>query len=98
MLPKPSGLSRLGDFAEAGGKLIALEDESLPLRIAHKAIGGREVYFIINDSPEAISTRISLRGKGRYEEWDPATGEIRSVSGKHDMVLEPYHGKIYRSI
>ncbi len=78
-------------------KAVELEDESLPLRMAHRQIDGKDVYFIINDSGEKVSTRIALQAEGRMEEWDPASGEIKPVSDNPGIELLPYHGKIYRS-
>lgn len=78
-------------------KAVPLEDESTPIRIAHKQIEGKQVFYLINDSEEAISTRISLNTKRKLEEWDPASGEIRTVSNSIKLELLPYHGKIYRS-
>jgi hypothetical protein len=79
-------------------KAFALEDESLDLRMAHKKVDGKDVFFIINDSDETISTRINLRVRGKLEQWDPATGEVKRVSKKPEIILKPYHGKIYRTI
>ncbi|RLD66624.1 MAG: hypothetical protein DRI98_13320, partial [Bacteroidetes bacterium] len=78
-------------------KAVQLEDETLPLRIAHREIEGKEVFYIINDSEKAISTRVTLKAKGKFEEWDPATGEIYHVSSAPSIELLPYHGKVYRS-
>ncbi len=78
-------------------KAVQLEDETLPLRIAHREIEGKEVFYIINDSEKAISTRVTLKAKGKFEEWNPATGEIYHVSSAPSIDLLPYHGKVYRS-
>ena len=91
--------ARLEEILEGWlSKAVSLEDESLDLRIAHKNVHGKEVFFIINDSPVTTTTTITLKARGRLEEWDPATGEIRRVSRKTEIELKPYHGKIYRSM
>lgn len=76
---------------------VQLEDDLLPLRIAHREIEGKEVFYVINDSEEIVSTTITLNANGRLEEWDPATGGIQNVTHNPDIELLPYHGKIYRS-
>ncbi len=53
--------------------------------------------FTINDSEETITTGITFRSKGKFEEWDPATGEVRTVTNNPEVELLRYHGKIYRS-
>jgi len=78
-------------------KAVQLEKETLPLRMAHRYIGDRDVFYVINDSETFIDTRISFRVHGRLEEWDPATGKIRMVSNTSRVKLAPYHGRVYRS-
>jgi hypothetical protein len=78
-------------------KAVQLEDESLPVRMAHRKIDGRDVIFVLNDSKQEISTTLSLQVKGRLEEWDPATGNVRKVGNPTVLSLLPYHGKIYRT-
>jgi hypothetical protein len=78
-------------------KDIVLEDESLPLRLAHRKINEKDVFFVINDSREKVDTRMTLQAKGRLEEWDPASGEISPVGNPTAISLLPYHGKIYRT-
>ena len=79
-------------------KAVRLEDESYPLRIAHKKVNGRELFYIINDSETTVQTGVSFLAKGKFMEWDPATGEIYTVSNTPRIELRPYHGKIYRSL
>jgi hypothetical protein len=76
---------------------VQLEDESLPIRLAHRKIGGRDVIFVLNDSPAEVSTTMALQVKGRLEEWDPATAIVRAVGNPTVLSLSPYHGKIYRT-
>ena len=93
---KSNDLDRiLGGWLE---KDLVLEDESLPLRYAHREIDGHQVYFIINDSKSPQKTTITLNTSGKLEEWDPATGEINPIENPAGIELLPYHGKVYRSI
>ncbi|MCP4313290.1 MAG: hypothetical protein GY790_18690 [Bacteroidetes bacterium] len=79
-------------------KVIILEDESLNVGLAHKRIDGKDVFFVLNDSKEEIRTGITFNTRDKLEEWDPDTGEISSFSNGSQVVLKPYHGKIYRAI
>lgn len=76
---------------------MKLEDESLPVRIAHRQIENKDVFFIMNDSGRAISTGVTLKAPSHMEEWDPASGSILDVSNSFTISLLPYHAKIYRS-
>jgi hypothetical protein len=78
-------------------KEVKLEDESLPVRIAHRQIDNKDVYFIMNDSGNPVSTRVTLKAPSDMEEWDPASGSIMDVSNSFTISLLPYHAKIYRS-
>jgi hypothetical protein len=78
-------------------KAVQLEDESTPIRIAHKNIEGKELFYLINDSEETLSTNVTFATRGKLEEWDPASGEIHTISNTSQIELLPYHGKIYRS-
>jgi hypothetical protein len=78
-------------------KAIELSDESLPLRMSHRRINGRDLFFVFNDSRREVHTDMTLRAKGRLEEWDPKTGDINPVGNPASISLMPYHGKIYRT-
>lgn len=77
---------------------VEIEDNNLPLRLAHKKMEGKDVIFIINDSEEQISTNLTFTLKGDFEEWNPADGEVKQVGNKLRLDLKPYHGKIYKGI
>ncbi len=79
------------------GKEVNLEDELLPVRIAHRQIENKDVFFILNDSGKALSTKVTLKAPSEMEEWDPASGKILEVSNSFTINLLPYHAKIYRS-
>ena len=76
---------------------MKLADESQPVRIAHKAVNGRDVFFVMNDSNEAVRARVTFRTAGTLEQWDPATGEVRPALADGSVELGAYHGKVYRS-
>ena len=79
-------------------RAIVLEDESLNVGLAHKKIDGKDVFFVLNDSKEEVRTDITFNTRGKMEEWDPDTGEITSFTNGSQVVLKPYHGKIYSAI
>ncbi len=70
----PRVLDRI--LMEQLSKAIRLDDETIPLRMAHRRIKGREIFYIINDSEEYISTEITLQVQGKLEELEPYHGKI----------------------
>ncbi len=78
-------------------KPVSVENDMLPIRLAHKNIDGHEVVFIINDSNNEITTNLAFNLKGNFEEWDPITGNISELGVDFNLSLKPYHGKIYRT-
>ncbi len=74
---------------------VLVEEKKLPLRLAHKKVGSDDVFFLINDSHETIRTNIEFNIKGRVEQWDPESGKVSVISGMEEILLMPYHGKVY---
>lgn len=63
------------------------------LRVTHRRIEDREVYFLVNDSRAVWRGELGLpgaQGPGRW--WDPATGTSREVSDpcRIPLELEPH--------
>ncbi len=79
-------------------KAIVLGDESLHVGLAHKKIDGKDVYFLLNDSKDEIGTTVTFSTRGMLEEWDPDTGGITPLPNGSEIVLKPYHGKVYRTL
>ena len=69
---------------------VAVSDS--PLRTTHRRIAGKEVYFLVNDSPHSWAGDVSLSSTGNGELLDPATGRITpsSDAGSLSLSLEPY--------
>lgn len=69
-----------------------------PIRTTHRRIGGREVYFVINDSPQSWTGRISFSAEGPGEKLDPASGLATPVlqAEKIELALEPYGAALFR--
>lgn len=78
-------------------KPVSIENDKLPIRLAHKKIDGHEVFLIINDSDKELSTKLSFNRKGDFEEWNPTTGNISELGKDFNLSLKPYHGMIYRT-
>jgi hypothetical protein len=78
-------------------KPVRLADETQPLRLAHKKVHKSDVFFVMNDSKAKVTATITFDTDGKLEEWDPATAEVRTVSNKSEIQLEPYHGRVYRT-
>jgi hypothetical protein len=96
ILPNWSGaeLDRLlGKYLK---KDIILSDEQLPVRYCHRMIEGKDCFFLINDSDKELRTTARFSVNRQFTEWDPATGTDRQVGEKVDLVLAPFHGKVYR--
>lgn len=68
-----------------------------PLRMTHRRVDGREVYFLINDGPKAWSGAVSLCAEGRGTRWDPATGTSAEEPDAKNLSLSlgPYGGMLF---
>ncbi len=56
----------------------------------HRRIGASDCYFLTNTDLEHGGTAtVRLRGTGHLEEWDPATGQIRTLPARrHEDIIE----------
>lgn len=77
---------------------VTVTDANSPIRVTHRRIEGRDVCFVINDSPNPWSGQIAFAAAGEGERWDPATGrrEPAVSSDVSNLRLEPYGAAIYR--
>lgn len=77
---------------------VRVVGEASPLRSTHRQIGGREAFFLINDSAKAWEGTVSLAAAGLGQQLDPATGEITPVTGPEGLrvALTPYGGTLFR--
>jgi hypothetical protein len=68
-----------------------------PIRVTHRHINDREVFFVINDSPEAWSGKISFSASGAGEHWEPGTGQRKDLDASEVVLsLEPYGAALFR--
>ncbi len=59
----------------------ATGSSSSPLRYTHRRVAGKEVYFLINDSPDEVEDEVICHAVGRAELWNPSTGEVVPLGG-----------------
>lgn len=49
----------------------------------HKVIDGADVYSFANSSDTAVDSQVRIRGKRKFELWDPHAGEMRAAKYAH---------------
>ncbi len=104
---RPVGASGIGVHVPAGSEhmlgalldriiapAVTMTDQSAPIRVTHRRIGGREVFFVINDGATAWSGQVTVCASGPGEVWDPLSGERRKAAGPEGIAvsLQPYAG------
>ncbi len=65
------------------------------LRVTHRRKAGRELYFVVNSSGEAIQGRVTLAAAGEARVMAPETGATQSVATSEEpltveLSLPPY--------
>ncbi len=73
---------------------VSVAESAAPLRVTHRRVHGREVYFLINDSDKMWQGLVKVAAMGAGQKWDPLTGR-RSVvadSSRVPVALQPYAG------
>ncbi|MEW6357319.1 MAG: glycosyl hydrolase [Planctomycetota bacterium] len=70
---------------------FSTNDAASPLRYTHRRLEGKDLYFVINDSPNQITEAVSTCGEGPAEVWDPSTGQLAPWTG-NSQTLGPYRG------
>lgn len=61
--------------------LVTLQgQQAASLLCMQRRAGDRQIYFIVNnDRNRDYQIELALEGRGRLEEWDPLTGEMRGI-------------------
>ena len=69
-----------------------------PLRVTHRRLDDREVYFVINDSAKPWSGAVEFSARGSGERWNPATGQREETlsNGVTKLSLESYGAAVFR--
>lgn len=63
------------DIQEPMGQLRRGNEYQGALTYIHKVKDGRDIYFFANSSPQAVDTKVVLRGQKRLQIWNPHTGK-----------------------
>ncbi len=76
---------------------VKIDDPRSPLRVTHRRVAGREVYFVINDSGQPWSGRLEFSGNNG-ERWDPGAGRVDRLltNGPIPLALGPYGAALFR--
>lgn len=71
---------------------VQVADLRSPVRATHRRIDGREVYYLINDSPRAWQGEVKVAAGGGGERWDPSIGTVAEagLGSRVTVHLEPY--------
>lgn len=77
---------------------VRVAEAKSPLRVTHRRIDSREVYFVVNDSAKPWTGQVDFAATGTGERWNPATGqrEETSTAGTRQLTLEPYGAALFR--
>ncbi|NIA15865.1 MAG: hypothetical protein GWP08_17515, partial [Nitrospiraceae bacterium] len=69
-----------------------------PLRVTHRRIDGREIYFVINDSREDWCGTLSFATDGMGDVCDPARGVMERVDSNVpiQVKLSPFGARLFR--
>jgi hypothetical protein len=75
---------------------IKISGNRPPVRMTHRRIQNREVYFVINDNSKPWQGEIELPVQGKGERWNPAADARVALTGGQDhLELESYGGVFY---
>ena len=55
----------------------------VPMRYIHKERAGKDIYYFANLNGKAFDSAVALRGKKRYELWNPHTGEVTAFQPEY---------------
>jgi hypothetical protein len=77
---------------------VSLDDPNAPIRLTHRRVHGRELYFVINDSPQPWSGEVRFAAEGAGELLEPGTGRITPnlEPERVRLSLEPYGAVLAR--
>ena len=70
---------------------VTVEPTDVPIRVTHRRIDGRDVYFLVNDSGKEARATARFAATGQGTLWDPASGKSRAMDDSTaELRLEPY--------
>jgi hypothetical protein len=77
---------------------VKVTEPKSPLRVTHRWLDDREVYFVINDSGKPWAGQVEFAAAGSGERWNPATGQREETlaASTARLSLEPYGAVVLR--
>ncbi len=77
---------------------VIVAEAKSPLRVTHRRLDDREVYFVINDSAKPWAGQVAFAAVGNGERWNPATGRMEETlaASTSNFSLEPYGAAVFR--
>lgn len=57
-----------------------LEQATDSIKYTHRKFTDGELYFIFNEGETSVETNLTLSGKGKIQQWDALSGEIKKIS------------------
>jgi hypothetical protein len=77
---------------------VQVQPADSPVRVTHRRIEGREVFFLINDRPEPWEGEVSFCAEGPGERWDIAAGSVAAtnLNARLRLSLEAYGATGFR--
>jgi hypothetical protein len=77
---------------------VKVAEAKSPLRVTHRRLDNREVYFVINDSAKPWTGEVEFAAAGTGERWNPATGQSEETltTSAAGLSLEPYGAAFFR--
>jgi hypothetical protein len=96
---QPGGLGRTTSIGQVVSVLrgcippdLALTTPNPDIFYTHRRLQGREVYFVVNNSSQPTSVRLSLRAPGPYQVFQPASGAILPAPDPLQVELGCFEG------
>ena len=74
------------------GADVRLANPNRRIFYTHRRRAGRDLYFIVNNSPEQVQLKPGLRAEGPYTLYRPLTGKTEEVGREPELTLRGYEG------
>ncbi len=77
---------------------VEVAEAKSSLRVTHRRLDDREVYFVINDSARPWTGQVEFAATGNGERWNLGTGRREEIltDGVAQLSLEPYGAALLR--